>query len=104
MNQPTSFVHWSIFDVTVANLVLIAVMVVVFGAALLLPFPRGHPEPADTAGPADGGEAPGGYAAAESEPADDSTARMWTARVQRRALRTLPPGKLLPDSQPAPGW
>ena len=26
---------------------------------------------------------------------------MWTARVRRRALRTLPPGKLLPDSQPA---
>ena len=39
MNQPAAFVHWSIFDVTVANLVLIAVMVVIFGAALLLPFP-----------------------------------------------------------------
>ena len=42
MNQPGTFVHWSIFDVTVANLVLIAVMVVIFGAALLLPFPRGR--------------------------------------------------------------
>ena len=41
MNQPGSFVHWSIFTVSVANLVLIAVMVVIFGAALLLPFPRG---------------------------------------------------------------
>ena len=47
MNQPGSFVHWSIFYVSVANLVLIAVMVVIFGAALLLPFPKGHPvEPA----------------------------------------------------------
>ena len=26
---------------------------------------------------------------------------MWTARVRRRALRLLPPGKLLPDRQPA---
>ena len=42
MNQPATFVHWSIFDVTVANLVLIAVMVAIFGAALLLPFPKGH--------------------------------------------------------------
>ena len=26
---------------------------------------------------------------------------MWTARVRPPALRTLPPGKLLPDRQPA---
>ena len=26
---------------------------------------------------------------------------MWTARVRRRALAVLPPGKLLPDRQPA---
>jgi ubiquinol-cytochrome c reductase cytochrome b subunit len=26
---------------------------------------------------------------------------MWTARVRRRALRMLPPGRLLPDRQPA---
>ena len=57
MNQPGSFVHWSIFTVSVANLVLIAVMVVIFGAALLLPFPRGvRVEPAAAAGDAaDGG-------------------------------------------------
>src|ERR1700735_1676885 len=101
MNQPGSFVHWSIFDVSVANLVLNAVIVVIFGAALLLPFPRGHrPEPADTDGRADGGEA-AGDAAAASEPAGDGTARMWTARVRGLALKALPPGKLLPDRQPA---
>ena len=32
---------------------------------------------------------------------DDGTAGMWTARVRRRALKSLPPGKLLPDTQPA---
>jgi hypothetical protein len=97
MNQPGSFVHWSIFDVSVANLILIAVMVVIFGAALLLPFPRGHrQEPADAGADAADGEVP-----AETEPADDGTARMWTARVRRRALGALPPGKLLPDRQPA---
>jgi Cytochrome b(N-terminal)/b6/petB len=93
MNAPGSFVHWSIFDVSVANLVLIAVMVVIFGAALLLPFPRGlREEPAALAdaGRADAGDAP-----------DDGTAGMWTARLRRRALRSLPPGKLLPDRQPA---
>ncbi len=39
INQPSTPLHWLIFDVTVANLVLIAVMVVIFGVALLLPFP-----------------------------------------------------------------
>ena len=97
LNQPGSFLHWSIFYVSVANLVLIAVMVVIFGAALLLPFPRGQRQDrADAVG-----ETVGGDAVAASRPADDGTARMWTSRVRRRALSALPPGKLLPDSQPA---
>ncbi len=41
MNSPGSFVHWSISDISLANLVLIAVMVLIFGLALLLPF-RGN--------------------------------------------------------------
>jgi hypothetical protein len=98
LNGPGSYVHWSIFYVSVANLVLIAVMVVIFGAALLIPFPRGHPAEPEKA--ADGHPS-GGAAAASVEAADEDTAGMWTARVRRRALRALPPGKLLPDHQPA---
>jgi hypothetical protein len=101
LNQPGSFLHWSIFYVSVANLVLIAVMVVIFGAALLLPFPKGHRQgPAAAAGEAPDG-ATGDSAAPAGGPADDGTAGMWTAWVRRRALRALPPGKLLPDTQPA---
>jgi hypothetical protein len=101
MNQPGAFVHWSIFDISVANLVLIAVMVVIFGAALLLPFPRGvRQEPTALDGTGTDGTGDGGLAAA-SDPADDGTADMWSARVRRRALKSLPPGKLLPDTQPA---
>ncbi len=63
MNSPGNFVHWSIFYVSVANLVLIAVMVVIFGAALLLPFPGGHrEEPSAGAGGAAGGGVGGGAA------------------------------------------
>jgi hypothetical protein len=103
LNGPGNFLHWSIFYVSVANLVLIAVMVVIFGAALLLPFPKGHRE--EAAAVAD--EATDGAAAADAATAaapgspDDEDARMWTARVRRRALKALPPGKLLPDRQPA---
>ena len=97
MNQPSTLLHWSIFDVTVANLVLIAVMVVIFGAALLLPFPKGHRE--EPAAAADGDA--GGDRAAALERADDDTAGMWTSRVRRGAVKALPPGRLLPDRQPA---
>ena len=89
LNQPGSYLHWNVFTVSVANLVLIAVMVAIFGAALLLPFPRGRGEDGAAPDPApDAGIAPG----------DE---RMWTARARRSALTSLPPHKLLPDRQPA---
>src|ERR1700683_4492889 len=96
INQPGTYLHWSIFTVSVANLCLIAVMVVIFGAALLLPFPKGRtypPAPEQTGPVRRGGEA---AAAGSGEDAD-----MWTSRVRRFATRILPPGKLLPDRQPA---
>ncbi|HEY5395316.1 MAG TPA: cytochrome b N-terminal domain-containing protein [Trebonia sp.] len=77
-----------------ANLVLIAVMVAIFGAALLLPFPQGHQDDSASATPT-------GLADDALDPVDDATARMWTSRVRRGVLKVLPPGKLLPDSQPA---
>jgi len=96
LNQPGSYLHWNVFTISVANLVLIAVMVVIFGAALLLPFAKlrrhGGQQPAEAAAPAD-------YSA-DLTPAEGDE-RMWTARVRRRALTSLPPGKLLPDRQPA---
>ncbi len=74
----------SIFDISVANLVLIAVMVVIFGAARLLPFPRGvRQEPTALDGTGVGGTGvdgtgDGGLAAAV-EPAHDGTASLARA-------------------------
>ena len=94
LNQPGSYLNWNIFTISVANLVLIAVMVAIFGAALLLPFPARHPreEPAQEV------TEPDEPAAYEAAPGDE---RMWTARVRRRAMTSLPPNKMLPDRQPA---
>ena len=101
LNSPGALLHWSIFQVTVANLVLIAVMVGIFGAALLLQFPHARGEEPVMAGdPATDDAGLDGKPEA-GDLADDGTAGMWTARLRRRALRVLPPGKLLPDSQPA---
>jgi len=94
LNQPGSYLNWNIFTISVANLVLIAVMVVIFGAALLLPFPgRHHPNlpPEEVAEP----EETPGY---QAEQGDE---RMWTARARRWAIRAFPPKKVLPDRQPA---
>jgi Cytochrome b(N-terminal)/b6/petB len=96
LNQPGSYLHWNVFTISVANLVLIAVMVAIFGAALLLPFPGRRHHQADVAQDVTGpDELAVPYAAA---PGDE---RMWTARVRRRVMGALPPDKLLPDRQPA---
>ena len=95
LNNPGSYLNWNIFTISVANLVLIAVMVAIFGAALLLPFPRPQRgETAEVIAPEDAAVAPD----IGTIPGDE---RMWTARVRRRALTSLPPNKLLPDRQPA---
>ena len=95
LNSPGTYLHWNIFYVSLANLVLIAVMVIIFGAALLLPFPKGHRT--------DRAQASGypGQATTDTGQAEPGEAGMWTAKVRTRALRLLPPGKLLPDRQPA---
>src|SRR4029453_10727246 len=103
LDQPGTYLHWSIFTVSVANLALIAVMVVIFGAALLLPFPRGrtYPAPADLPPGADPGTLAGAPGPTNADLGNDEDRVMWTYRLRRWALRLLPPGKLLPDRQPA---
>src|ERR1700735_159967 len=83
MNQPATFVHWSIFDGTVANLVLIAVMVAIFGAALLLPFPKGRAEAVTAADSAADGTARADVAGAAELP-DDGAAGLWRGAAGRR--------------------
>ncbi|HEY6278676.1 MAG TPA: cytochrome b N-terminal domain-containing protein [Streptosporangiaceae bacterium] len=92
LNQPGTYLHWSFIEISLANLMLIAVMVVIFALALLLPFPRGKSLPSVPAGSGTTGRA---------APTDPDDAKMWTNKVRRLATRLLPPEKLLPDRQPA---
>ena len=94
LNQPGSYLNWNVFTISVANLVLIAVMVVIFGVALLVPFPGRHRPNLPPEEVTEPDQVPGYNAA----PGDE---RMWTARARRWALGTFPPRKLLPDRQPA---
>ncbi|MGB6453271.1 MAG: hypothetical protein WBH47_02170 [Streptosporangiaceae bacterium] len=94
LNGPGTYLHWSFIEISLANLIVIAVMIAVFGAALLIRFP--HMADADL--PPSEPQQDSATAAAAALPGDE---RMWTARVRTRAARLLPPGKLLPDRQPA---
>ena len=40
LTGPGRYIHWGFIQISVANLVLIAAMVVVFAAAILIPFRR----------------------------------------------------------------
>ena len=40
LSQPAEYVHWHFFQISVANLVVIALMIVVFVLAVVVPFPK----------------------------------------------------------------
>ena len=43
LNSPGHYLHWGVVQISVANLVVIGLMVVLFVLALVVPFPKGHP-------------------------------------------------------------
>jgi hypothetical protein len=89
LNHPQHYFHWSIFIISVANLAIIVTMIIIFGLAVLLPFPRGRRFAQSTD-------------SATSRSGDSrENNKMWTARVRNFFLNILPPGRLLPDRQPA---
>ncbi|MBS1676169.1 MAG: hypothetical protein JST08_02170 [Actinobacteria bacterium] len=45
LNGPAEYVSWHFIQISVPNLVVIALMIVVFVAALLIPFPKREREP-----------------------------------------------------------
>lgn len=40
LNHPAHYVHWNFFQMSVPNLLVILLMIVVFIAAIVLPFPK----------------------------------------------------------------
>ncbi len=89
LNHPQRYLNWSIFTISIANLIIIALMVIIFGLAVMLPFPKTKLEPEITE---------------HQEPELSATTadkKMWTYKVRHFFLHILPPSKLLPDRQPA---
>lgn len=42
LNHHASYVHWHFFEMSVPNILVIVAMLIVFFAAILLPFPHPH--------------------------------------------------------------
>lgn len=40
LNHPANTVHWHFFSMSVSNVIVIVLMLAVFAAAILAPFPR----------------------------------------------------------------
>jgi hypothetical protein len=40
LNDPARYLHWHFFQMSVANVVVIVLMIAVFAAAILIPFPK----------------------------------------------------------------
>ncbi|MHB8244221.1 MAG: cytochrome b N-terminal domain-containing protein [Acidimicrobiales bacterium] len=95
LNHPDHYFHWEFMLISLANLLVVVVMLALFVAAIALPFLRskdlpnpashgqGHPESTDPPSALPPGE------------------RTWTGGLRRLGLHYLPPSKLLPDTQPA---
>jgi hypothetical protein len=94
LNGPGRYLHWSFIEISLANLIVIAVMIVIFGAALLIRFPH---KPGADLPPAEPADDPT-IAAAAPEAGDE---QMWTAKVRVGIVKLFAPKKLLPDRQPA---
>ncbi len=45
LNNPAHYVHWHFFQMSVPNLIVILMMIGVFIAAILIPFPKRRREP-----------------------------------------------------------
>ncbi len=45
MDTPATYLHWAFILISVPNLIVLAVMVILFIAALVVPFPHGDEEP-----------------------------------------------------------
>jgi len=103
LNAPDRYVHWGFILISLANLLVVAAMLVVFVLALVVPFvhSRRAEARADLRPGGDGDPVGASGSATAGDGLEASDPSLWTARLRKLWLSHLPPGKLLPDSQPA---
>lgn len=95
LNAPGRYFSWSIITISEANLVLIIAMLIIFGLALLLPFPKG--EIIDETN-----EDSSRYTSTSDQvKADPARSKMLTYKTRQFIRKRLTLEQLIPDKQPA---
>ncbi len=91
LNHPDHYFHWSFVSISLANLIIIAIMLVIFGLAIILPFPKAKlfRERSETL-PAN----------PDLDPLENQNKKMLTYRLRHFLIRTIPIKNLIPDEQP----
>ena len=91
LNHPDHYFHWSFLSISLANLIIIALMVVIFGLAIILPFPKPKLSVKQSKAPS-------------KEPSDDEpedpNKTMLTYKLRHFLIKTIPIKNLIPDEQP----
>ncbi len=95
LNHPDSYLNYSFLSISLANLILIIIMLIIFGLAVSLPFPGNKKSKNQLIS----------HSTDLKNTVDNTKLAekngLWTYKVRRVWLKILPPEKLLPDSQPA---
>ncbi len=91
LNRPDHYFHWSFVSISLANLIIIAIMLVIFGLAIILPFPKAKlfRERSETL-PTN----------PDLDPLENQNKKMLTYRLRHFLIRTIPIKNLIPDEQP----
>ncbi|WP_298446365.1 cytochrome b N-terminal domain-containing protein [Ferrimicrobium sp.] len=88
LNHPDYYIHWGFILISMANFLVIVILIVLFALAISIPFLKGKPVKRRK------------YQSIASAGSDDES-EGWTAHGRRLGLKYLPPDKLLPDGQPS---
>ena len=91
LNRPDHYFHWSFVSISLANLIIIAIMLVIFGLAIILPFPKAKlfREKSETV-PTN----------PNLDPLEGQNKKMLTYKLRHFLIRTIPIKNLIPDEQP----
>lgn len=88
LNHPDHYIHWGFILISMANLIVIVVLIVLFVLAISVPFLKGKPIKRKS------------YQSASMNSNEEGPLG-WTGRGRHLGLKYLPPDKLLPDGQPS---
>ncbi len=91
LNHSDRYFHWSFVSISLANLIIIVIMILIFGLAVILPFPKAKLFREKSS-------------LAPNEPTDDilesQNKNMLTYKLRHFLIKNIPIKNLIPDEQP----